>query len=267
MARRTTLRAVALVPALALITALAGCGSSGGEAKGVPLVTSGQLTTCTHLPYEPFQFRRGGEVVGFDVDIVNIIAKDLGVPQKIVNIPFETIQSGQALNTGQCDIAAAGMTITKVRDQNFDFSDPYFEATQALLVEKNSGIKSFADLKGKTLAVQKGTTGKKYAEEHAKKLGVTLKTFPDLGLLLQAVKNGKVAAGLNDNGVLYDYVKKNPGLTVSKEFDTDEQYGMGVRTDNDKMREKINEVLKRIKSNGTYDRLYKKWFGKLPESK
>lgn len=266
MARRRTLRAVALVPALALLTAMAGCGGSGGEAKGVPLVQAGQLTTCTHLPYEPFQFRKGDKIVGFDVDLVDAVAKDLGVPQKIINIPFETIQSGQALNVRQCDVAAAGMTITETRDKNFDFSDPYFEATQALLTKKGSGIDSFQQLKGKTLAVQEGTTGKKYAEENAAPLGVKLKTFPDLGLLLQEVKNGNVAAGINDNGVLYDYVNKNPDMAVATEFDTDEQYGMGVRTGNDKMREKINEVLARLKDNGTYDRLYQKWFGKLPES-
>ncbi len=267
MARRRTLRAVALVPALALVTAMAGCGGGGGEAKGVPLVKAGQLTTCTHLPYEPFQFKKNGKVVGFDVDIVNIVAKDLGVPQKTINIPFETIQSGQALNAGQCDIAAAGMTITKVREKNFDFSKPYFKNTQALLAAKGSGIDSFDDLKGKLLAVQKGTTGKEFAQKAAKPKGVKIKTYSDLGLLLQAVKNGEVAAGLADNFVLYDYVAKNPGLAVTKKFDTNERYGMGVRTGNTKMLEKVNEVITRIKSNGTYDRLYKKWFGELPQAK
>nr|WP_179951483.1 transporter substrate-binding domain-containing protein [Halopolyspora algeriensis] len=245
---------------------MAGCGgsNSGGQAKGVPLVTEGQLTTCTHLPYEPFQFRQNDEIVGFDVDLVDAVAKDLGVPQKIINIPFETIESGQALNVGDCDLAAAGMTITENRDKNFDFSDPYFEATQALITKKGSGIDSFEQLKGKTLAVQKSTTGKKYAEENAAPLGVELKTYPDLGLLLQAVKNGEVAAGINDDFVLYNYVDKNPSMAVTTEFATGEQYGMGVRTGNDKMREKINEVLARLKENGTYDRLYKKWFDKAP---
>lgn len=267
MARRRSLRVAALLPALALFAA-AGCGGGGGgEAKGVSLVNAGQLTTCTHLPYEPFQFKREGKIVGFDVDLVDQVAKDLGVKQKIINIPFETIQSGQSLNAGQCDVAAAGMTITETRKKNFDFSDPYFQATQALLAEKGSGIDGFDDLKGKVLAVQEGTTGKKYAEENAKPKGVKLKTYPDLGLLLQDVKNGKVAAGINDNGVLYDYVSKNPELAVTKEFDTGEKYGIGVRTGNDKMLRKVNETLSRIKQDGTYDKLYKKWFGKLPESK
>ena len=73
------------------------------------------LTAGTHLPYKPFQFGRGGKIVGFDVDMMDLVAKKLGVQQKIVNTPFEGIQSGQSLNVGKCDAAAAGMTITQER--------------------------------------------------------------------------------------------------------------------------------------------------------
>ena len=107
--------------------------------SGVDIVEDGKLTVCTHLPYEPFQFKKGGEVVGFDVDLMDLVAEDLELEQEIVNTPFETIETGQAMATGKCDIAAAGMTITEERDQVIDFSDPYFEATQALLVTKGAG--------------------------------------------------------------------------------------------------------------------------------
>ncbi|GAB3287234.1 basic amino acid ABC transporter substrate-binding protein [Parasphingorhabdus pacifica] len=265
MARRTKTRALSLLPASALIAVLAGCGAGGGEANGVPVVNEGQLTTCTHLPYAPFQFKQGDEIVGFDVDLMDLVAKDLGVQQEIIDTPFETIQSGQDLSTGKCDVAAAGMTINEVREQNFDFSDPYFEATQALLTKKGSGITGFEQLRGKTLGVQTGTTGLEYAEKEAKPLGVKLRRFEDLGLLLEYVKLGKVDAGINDNGVLLDYVKQNPDLAVPTEFDTGEQYGIGVRTGNDQMREKVNEVLAKAKQNGEYDRIYEKWFGKTPD--
>ena len=108
---RTT--ATAAVGALALLV-LAGCGGGdegGTTESGVELVSAGTLTTCTHLPYEPFQFQEGDEVVGFDVDVVDAVAEDLGVEQEVINVPFETIQSGEALNSRQCDLAAAGMTI------------------------------------------------------------------------------------------------------------------------------------------------------------
>ena len=91
----------------------AGCSSSGGgkgaTANGVPLVSAGQLKTCTHLPYPPFQFEQKGKVVGFDVDLVDLVAKDLGVKQKIVDTPFENFKTGAFLNSEECDLAAAGM--------------------------------------------------------------------------------------------------------------------------------------------------------------
>ncbi|QGK71846.1 transporter substrate-binding domain-containing protein [Allosaccharopolyspora coralli] len=265
MARRTTTRAVALIPALALATAVAGCGGGGGEAQGVPIVNEGTLTTCTHLPYEPFQFRDGREIVGFDVDLGKAIARDLGVEQQIIDTPFETIQSGQDLNAGKCDMAAAGMTINEVREENFDFSDPYFDATQALLVPKGSGIAGFEQLRGKRLGIQNATTGAEYAEANAKPAGVELVGFEDLGLLLEALKTQQIDAVINDNGVLYDYVKRNPELEVSTEFDTGEQYGIGVRTGNTQMREFINQSLQKLKESGEYDKLYQKWFDKLPD--
>ncbi|NSC25137.1 basic amino acid ABC transporter substrate-binding protein [Streptomyces albus subsp. chlorinus] len=251
--------------AAAVLTAATACSStktSGGSGGKVQLAHSGKLTTCTHLPYMPFQFKKGKEVVGFDVDLVDLVAKDLKVEQEIVDTPFEGIQSGEDLNTGKCDLAAAGMTITPVREKNLDFSHSYFEATQALLVKKGKGYDSLDDLKGKELGVQQSTTGEEYAKKHAK--GVKTRQYEDLGLLLTAVKTGKVDAGINDNGVLYDYAKKNPDTRVTTEFDTGEQYGIGVRTGNDALREQINKTLKKARADGRYDRIYKKWFGKEP---
>ena len=99
--------------------------------------------------------------------MVDLVAKKLGVEQEIVDTPFEGIQSGEDLNARKCDIAAAAMTITPEREEKIAFSAPYFDADQALLVKKDSGIKSLEDLQGKTLGVQSGTTGKMYAEENA----------------------------------------------------------------------------------------------------
>ncbi len=261
--RRAALRAVALS---ALVVLAAGCANSepGTTATGVPLVKAGQLTTCTGLPYEPFQFEQDGKVVGFDVDLVDLVAKELGVPQQIVDTPFDGIQSGADLNAGKCDLAAAGMTITEVREQNFDFSDPYFDATQALVAKKSSGLTGLAQLNGKRLAVQNGTTGQKYAEANAPDAAIVV--FEDLALLLTAVETGDVDAGINDNGVLYDWVNKKPDFEVIAEFDTNERYGIGVKTGNTALLNTINEVLAEARSNGEYDRIYQKWFKKKPTS-
>lgn len=262
-----------LVGLLAVVAlAAAGCGDddpgtapAGNENQsGVQLVRDGKLTNCTGLPYEPFEFEQGGKVVGFDIDLVDLVAKELGVEQEVVDTPFDGIQSGADLDSGKCDLAAAGMTITDTRKQNFDFSDPYFDATQALVVKKGSGISDLAQLSGKKLAVQNGTTGQEYAQKNA--ADAELVIFEDLGLLLNAVETGAVDAGINDNGVLYDWVQDKSDFEVSKEFDTGEQYGIGVRKGNDALLKKVNEVLGEAKSSGEYDRIYEKWFGKKPGS-
>jgi polar amino acid transport system substrate-binding protein len=100
--------------------------------------------------------------VGFDMDMIDLVAKKLGVTQTVVDTPFEGIKSGQDLNTGKCDIAAAGMTIKPERAKVIDFSVPYFNATQALLIKKGTGFTTLEAFKGKKLGVQSGTTGKDY---------------------------------------------------------------------------------------------------------
>jgi polar amino acid transport system substrate-binding protein len=255
------------VVALAALTLLlAGCGEDdeGGTASsGVDLVNDGELTTCTHLPYRPFQFEQGGKIVGFDVDLVDLVAKELGVKQAIIDTPFEGIQSGEDLNARKCDIAAAAMTITPERQEKIAFSDPYFDANQALLVRKGSGIESLEDLQGQTLGVQSGTTGKMYAEENAQ--GAELKDYEDLALQLTSVKNGQVPAAINDIPVLLDFAKENPDVEVAAQFETGEQYGFGMKKGtSQELQAVVNRVIQRAKDDGTYERLYEKWFGTKP---
>jgi polar amino acid transport system substrate-binding protein len=266
-----TRQLMAMIPALGLaVMAASGCATpvnQGSGNSGVQLVQSGKLVTCTHLSYKPFQFSEGDKTVGFDVDLVDLVAKDLGVTQQIFDTPFETITSGTSFNANQCDLAAAGMTITDERKQAIDFSDPYFNAEQALLVKKGSNLKSLADLKGKKLGVQQDTTGEKYANDNAAANGYTVVQFEDLPLSETAVRTGAVDAVINDNGVLYDYAKEFPDTEVTTEFPTNEKYGIGVKKGNTALLAKINEVLKKAKESGEYDKIYEKWFGKKPTSK
>ncbi|EIF01123.1 transporter substrate-binding domain-containing protein [Saccharomonospora glauca] len=272
MARRLT-RALTLLPALALAATAASCAeevNTGGDTEAggeISLIKEGTLTTCTHLPYKPFQFTEGGKTVGFDVDLVDLVAEELGVKQEIFDTSFESIESGAALDTGQCDLAAAAITINEKRQRVMDFSEGYYDANQALLVKKGSGISDLSDLKGKVLGVQLGTTGEAYAEEHKEEFGYTTRQFEDLALLETAVKTGQIAAGINDNSVLYDFVKDNSDVEVTTEFETGEKYGIAVRKGNGALVAKINEVLDAAKQDGRYDEIYEKWFGKKPESK
>ena len=251
----------ALVAALSLFAA--GCAkddTSTTTESGVKLVEGGTLTICTHLPYEPFEFTEGGEVVGFDPDVLKIAADAEGWDTKVVDISWETIVSGEALNTGQCDVAAGAMTITDEREAVMDFTDPYFEATQALMTKTGSGITSLEDLAGKTIAVQDATTGADYVKENAPK-DAKIVSFEDSALMEQAVKTGKADAGVNDNGLLNYFVSQNDDVEVVTEFQTGESYGFSVKKGgNDELLSVINDGI----ASDDYDTVYEKWFGTAP---
>lgn len=249
--------------AAALVLSAAGCAKDNTTTtteSGANLVSEGTLTICTHLPYEPFEFTDGGEVVGFDPDVLKIAADAEGLDTEVVDIGWETIVSGEALNTGQCDVAAGAMTITDEREAVMDFTDPYFEATQALLVKAGSPIASLEDLAGKSVAVQDGTTGADYVRENAPE-DTKIVSFEDAALMQQAVRTGKTDAGVNDNGLLNYFVSQNPEVEVASEFKTGESYGFSVKKDaNDDLLTIINDAI----ASSEYDAVYEEWFGVAP---
>ncbi|MCZ4607240.1 transporter substrate-binding domain-containing protein [Streptomyces sp. Lzd4kr] len=270
LGRRT--RILAATTATAGLVLVAGCSSSddGGSgsktaAGGVELVKAGQLTTCTHLPYPPFQSEIDGKVQGFDVSLIDLVAKNLGVKQEILDTPFENFKTGAFLNSGECDLAAAGMTITDERKKNVDFSDPYFEATQAVLVDKKSGISSFADLKGKKVGAQAQTTG----EDYAKSKGLDPVSFESSDAVLNGLRTGQVEAVVIDYPVVQGWLKDKANAAafeVAEQVNTGEQYGVTVKKGNDKLREAINKAIKDAKADGTYKKLYEQWIGPYDES-
>ncbi|MER5940683.1 transporter substrate-binding domain-containing protein [Streptomyces sp. NPDC001928] len=270
LGRRT--RILAATTATAGLVLVAGCSSAddGGSgtktaAGGVELVKAGQLTTCTHLPYPPFQSEIDGKVQGFDVSLIDLVAKNLGVKQEILDTPFENFKTGAFLNAGECDLAAAGMTITDERKKNVDFSDPYFEATQAVLVDKKSGISSFADLKGKKVGAQAQTTG----EDYAKSKGLDPVSFESSDAVLNGLRTGQVEAVVIDYPVVQGWLKDKANadaFEVAEQVNTGEQYGVTVKKGNDKLREAINKAIKDAKADGTYKKLYEQWIGPYDES-
>ncbi|MFC9630299.1 transporter substrate-binding domain-containing protein [Streptomyces mirabilis] len=269
LGRRT--RILAATTATAGLLLVAGCSSGGGggqsSAKGVPLVKAGQITTCTHLPYPPFQSEINGKVQGFDVALIDLVAGDLGVKQAIVDTPFENFKTGAFLNSGQCDLAAAGMTITPERKKNVDFSDPYFDATQAVLVDKKSGVNSLADVKakGKKLGAQAQTTG----EEYAAKQGFDSVSFESSDAVLNGLRTGQVQAVIIDYPVVQGWLKDKANADAFKVVDnlnTGEQYGFTVKKGNTKLLAEINRAIKQAKADGTYKKLYEKWIGPYPAS-
>ncbi len=264
-------RRAAAIGTLATALLLSACGGGGSTepaattAGGVQLVNPGKITTCTNVPYEPFQFNQGGKVVGFDVDMVDLVAKKLGVTQDIVDIDFAAIKSGAALNAGKCDVAAAGMTITDERKKNIDFSVPYFDATQALMAKKGSGVTSLDDVKAKNLKLgaQASTTGLDYVKNQ----GLQPIEFADSPKELLGLQTGQADVIVQDLPVVLTWLKK-PEIGAKFELvaslDTGEQYGIGMKKGNTELAKTVNEVIETAKKDGTYNAIYKKWFGTEP---
>lgn len=252
MARRLALPLLAI----AALT-LSACSSTAGDdaaAGEVSLITEGALTVCSNPPYPPFEMKDGDQVVGLDIDVVSEAAADLGVELVIVETGFDGIQSGAALDAAQCDVVASGITITEEREGKLDFSDPYFDANQGLLVPAGSGIDSLEALEGVTVGVQQATTGETFTTDN----GLETVQYEDTGLQVQALKNGDVGAIINDLATMQEYVDDE--FVIGAEFETGEQYGLGVKTGNAALLDAINATIERIKSDGTYDDIYATYF-------
>jgi polar amino acid transport system substrate-binding protein len=257
--------------------ALAACGSSsdsggstGSNPSGGPqLVSSDALTVCTHLSYKPFEFKdASGNVVGFDMDLAQAAAKQLGQSKvTIVDIDFASQTSGAVFAAKKCDMAMGAVTINDKRKQSVAFSTPYFSATQALLAKKSAGITDLSSLKGKKLGVQTDTTGQAYGDKNKDANGYETVVFDDLPTEIVGVQSGRVDAAINDNGPLLDFAKSNPDFAVVKEFDTGEQYGFLFQKDDAnaaKIKDAFNAALKKSVQDGSYKDSYKKWFGSEP---
>ncbi|MCH0562633.1 MULTISPECIES: ABC transporter substrate-binding protein [unclassified Streptomyces] len=265
--RRT--RLLAATTATAGLMLVAACtstnsGTSGSDtaAGGVQLVEAGRLTTCTHLPYPPFQSEIDGKVQGFDVALVDLVAEDLGVQQKILDTPFENFKTGAFLNAGKCDVAAAGMTITDERKKHVDFSVPYFDATQAVLAGKGSGVGSLADIRsqGVRLGAQAQTTG----EDYAKDKGLDPVSFESSDAVLNGLRTGQVKAVIIDYPVVQGWLKDKANADAFQVVDnlqTGEQYGFTVKKGNTALREAVDKAITDAKADGTYKKLYEKWIG------
>jgi polar amino acid transport system substrate-binding protein len=177
------------------------------------------------------------------------------------NTGFDPITSGTAMASGQCDMAAASITITDERKQAVDFSDPYFTADQSLLTKKDSGITTLTDLSGKNLGVQTGTTGELYAQENAPS-DATITSFENPGDLFVALESGDIVAILQDLVVNGPRTLQDDTVTVVETYPTQEEYGFAYEKGaNPELQAAVNDLLAKYKDDGTYDALYQEWFG------
>ncbi len=236
------------------------------EAKNFYLVKEGYLTVGSDIAYPPFEYtdKDTGKYVGFDIDLMNEIGKRLGLKVEFVNTAWDGIIPG--LLAKKYDVICSAMTITEERAKQVDFSDPYFEARQAILTRADdTSINGVKDLEGKVVAVQQGTTGDFAAQRLIDEEGIKfeIKRFEGTPEALMAVQKGDADAAIIDNFVAYLAVKENPDIyrVVEDKTFPPEYYGIAVNKDNKGLLERINTALKEIKEDGTYQKIYEKWFG------
>lgn len=224
--------------------------AGGGGAKQT-------LKVGTEATFPPFEsINEQGEFVGFDIDLVKAIGEKAGFEVQFQNLGFDALIP--ALASGQIDIAAAGMSITEERKQSVDFSDPYVDAGLVIAVRQNeTAITGKDTLKGKVVAVQRGSTGAEAADKLKAEGGVAdVKYFANVPLAMMELTKGGVDAVINDKPTSEVYVAKQPGQVklLSEELESD-SYGLAIRKGNTELLTKVNAALKQLQEDGTMERL------------
>lgn len=276
MKKFKTLAAGAL--ALAMVFSLAACGSTGSSsaaasstaasstAASSAAASQGEKKTyiiATDTTFAPFEFEdESGKKVGIDMDLIQAIAADQGFEVEIQALGFNAAL--QALQSDQCDGVIAGMSITDARKETFDFSEPYFDSGVVMGIAKdNDTVKSYDDLKGKTVAVKTGTEGADFAESIKDQYGFKLTYFDESANMYEDVKAGNSVACFEDYPVLGYGVTQNNGLKIVTEKEQGSSYGFAVnKGKNAELLAMFNKGLENLKANGKYQEILDTYIAK-----
>lgn len=247
---------------LMAVMMVAGCSGGDKKAADNKLAQAPKvLRVGTEPTFAPFEFQKEGskDFDGFDMDLIRAIGKQLNMKVEIQNMGFDALIP--ALNAGNIDVAASGMSITPDRQKAVDMSDPYYVSGLVVVVNKdNSAVKSVNDLNNKSIAVQIGTTG---ADRAAKVPGAKVKNFNTNSEVFLELKNKGVDAVIIDKPVAEYYLAQGGGKESAKIVgDTmeAESYGLSLKK-NSPLTKEINKAMLDLKKNGEYDKIYEKWFG------
>ena len=266
-------RLLALLAALVLVLTAGfavGCGDddddngdSGGGGEDLGLITEGELLVGTDTPFPPFEIGQPPDISGYDIDVVNAIAENLGVEVTYQDTSFDTIFRDVA--QGKFDMAVAATTITPERQKTVSFSDPYYEAEQALMVAPGSDIATVEDLGGVIVGAQDGPTGEAYANDETDASEV--RGFPEGPDAVNALRSGQVDAVIIDQPVAQDAVDAQGGVEIATLIPTNELYGLYTSPDNTALLDAVNGALQELKDDGTIEELYQQYFKtEAPES-
>ncbi len=247
-------RVLLVLLVLAAVSGLAfakGGGEAGGKTK---------IVIATDATWPPMEMvNESKQIVGFDIDLMKAAAEAGGFTVEFRNTAWDGIFAG--LEAGEYDAVMSSVTITEERKQTMDFSVPYINAGQILIVRKElQGVDKLDQLKGKSAGAQIGTTG---AFEIEKVAGVTLKTYDEIGLAFEDLANGRIQAVVCDTPVAAQFALQNDNYKgklkiVGKPF-TEEFYGVAVKKGNSEKLELINKGLNKVLKTSTYDKIYAAW--------
>jgi len=221
-----------------------------------------ELIVAVDTAFVPFSFKQGSSYTGFDVEMWDAIAKELGLRYKLQPMDFNGILPG--LQTRNIDVAIAGITIRPDRQKVIDFSDPYYESGLAILVRAdNNSISDIQSLAGKTIGVKIGTNTVDYLRDNVPE--AKLKLFPNIDNAFLDLATGRVEAVVHDtpNVQYYANTAGKGRVKVSGSLTSGDFYGIGLPKDS-ALTAEVNRGLAAIRANGVYDAIYVKWFGQKP---
>lgn len=241
----------------ALMLVLAACGADSDEEKSSADGGKQKVLVGTEATFAPFESMNDkGEIVGIDVDILNAIAEEMDLDIEIKNVGWEPVF--QQIKNSELDLGASGITITDERKQTYDFTSPYYEATQLIVVKEDSAVASLEELKDQKIAVQINTTGHIAAKDLQGETSSKIRAFENLPTAIQEVINGGAEAAIGDNAVVLEYLKNNPNAKLktieSDEFEK-EYYGFMVKKGNSELLEIINNGIDKIKASGKLEEI------------
>ena len=239
------------------LVVLAACGQGKEGATGDTKTEKKVLTMATSADFAPFESRDpAGKFIGFDIDLANAIANELGYKLEIKDMKFDGLIG--ALQAKRVDMVLAGMSATEKRKKNVDFSTPYNHSGEMFITLKDSNIKSIDDLKGKTVGVQLGTIQEEGAKKIQEKVDFTLKPLDNATTLIQELVTNRIQVAYLDKSVATGYIKEQ-GLAGFDDT-TSSSPGMAVAfPKGSDLRDDVNKALKKLEDNGKLQELKDKW--------
>lgn len=235
---------------------LIGLLALGLAAPALSVAADAPLRVVTDATFPPMEFFQDGKPTGFDIELIHALGKEMNRPIELTNIDFKGLIP--AIVSGRADAAISGIYITPERKNVVDFTDSYYAGGLVVLTKKDNNIKNIKDLDGKKVSVQVGTKSVNYLTEHFP--GIKRVEVEKNEEMFNLVKIGRADAAVTGRPAAKLYAQHNPDFIVLDEQITTEEYGIAVSKSQSQVRDALNAALKKIRDNGTYQKIVDKWF-------